>query len=155
MRTRKKNLPRRKKTPKKAISAYLIKSRWKTRAKTYDSYPYLLTVSFFRRNIFFNLSNHLGQTNFWTNAGRNHFQGRDKIDYMAVISMTEIFLRRIWVSGFNWIILNFKNYNRLNRAVKRGIKWSLKKGFQLKFISFSVKNEIAFNGCRRKKKRRR
>lgn len=128
---------------------------WIKKSLKYSSYPYLLVISCFRRNVFFNLTNYKGQTKYWTCSGQFGFRGKTKVARMALITVTENFIKRIWEGGARNIILVFKNYNRRHTAMTRGIKLALKKNYLVKFVSLTIKTQIIFNGCRRKKKRRR
>jgi hypothetical protein len=56
---------KKKKVSKKSIQPINIqKTRWISRAKKHTPYPYLVIVSIHRRNVFFNVTNHIGQTYF-------------------------------------------------------------------------------------------
>jgi len=127
---------------------------WISSSKTYSSYPYLLTISFFRRNIFFNVSDFNGKTKYWTNAGRNNFFGKTKIAKLAVITMTENFIKKIWKYGIRCVIMKFNKRGTKRYPILKGIKRGLK-NHPIKFVGILTKLDITFNGCRRKKTRRK
>lgn len=141
-------------TNKKTKSLKLQKP-WMKRSFYYSPYPYLLIVSCFRRNVFFNVTNYKGQTKHWTSSGRSGFKGKTRIEHMALITVTENFMKKIWNQGIRHLLLVFKNYNIKHKAIVRGIKLNLKKKYSVKFISLTIQMQNVFNGCRNKKKRRR
>ena len=130
---RRKNLRSRgnkkKKVNKKSIQLLNIqKTRWISRAKKYTPYPCLVVISIHSRNVFFNITDHAGQTYFWTSAGRYGFRGRDRKQFMAIREMTNRTFDVIHNSGIKRTILVLKNHYRSNTfAIKHGIKNSLKK----------------------------
>jgi hypothetical protein len=75
---------------------------------------------------------------------------------MAVIRVTEIFYKKLRNLGIRRVLFRFKNVYKKNTrlAVRRGIR-KMKRSISLKYIGFFVKTQISFNGCRKKKKRRR
>ena len=132
-----------------------IQKAWFKKPFKYSFYPYLFIISSFRRNIFFNVTNYKGQTKCWTSSGRFGFKGKTKMAHMAIISVTEKFIKKLWSYGIHHVLLIFKNYKPQHRAILRGIKQSLQKKNALKFLSLTIKTTLVFNGCRRKKERRR
>ena len=131
----------------------LIKKRWGTRKKTFSPYPYIITVSFHRKNVFFTLANMQGQTKLWTSSGRLKFKGRDKTTFMAVLEVSEFFFKKLWRFGRIQAILKFKNARRGNRfAIQKTLR-RLRKRSPIKLLGFFMQIYIAFNGCRKKKKR--
>jgi ribosomal protein S11 len=137
-------------------SKYLtFKRSWPKKTFKYSSYPYIVIISFFRRNIFFTLTNYIGATKYWTNSGRSGLKGRSKINYAALTTITENFFQKIWMQGIQTMLLVFKNYNKHRHIpIIKGIKLNLKK-HQFNFIGITIKNQNVFNGCHRKKLRRR
>lgn len=133
-------------------SKYLtFKRSWTKKSFKYSFYPYLLIISFFRRNVFLTATNHLGQTKCWTSSGRAGFKGRVKIEHMALVTTANNFFQKIWNQGIRHMLLIFKNYNPRHKAIIRAIKLSLEKKMQMNFIGFIIKTQTVFNGCRRKK----
>lgn len=126
--------------------------KWVTRAKTYSSYPYLLTISFFRKNIFFNLSDFQGQTKYWTNAGCNSFSGSNKLNKITIITVTENFMQKIWKKGIRCILIKFNKYNSLRKFIIRGIKSVSVPAHPIKSLGIITELSVTFNGCRRKKR---
>ena len=131
----------------------LIKKRWGTRKKTFSQHPYIITVSFHRKNVFFTLADIRGQTKLWTSSGRLKFRGKDKTTYMAVLEVSEFFFRKLGRYERIHAILRLKNAQGGNRfAVKKTLR-RLRKRSAIKFIGFFMQTCIAFNGCRKKKRR--
>lgn len=150
---------------------------WKVRSKKYSEYPYVVTVSFFRKNVFLSASDLRGRIKFWTNAGRLGFKGADKTQYMAVVTVAEKFFKKLVRYGIRDVFLKFKNYKRSRNAIKRAIKklkltgkktrWKkFKLGGktknqklygtrQVRFLGIWTELHISFNGCRKKKERRK
>jgi hypothetical protein len=46
----------------KKVTSTLVKKRWVTRKKTFSPYPYIITIGFYRRNVFFTVADILGHT---------------------------------------------------------------------------------------------
>jgi ribosomal protein S11 len=139
----------------KQKSFMFIEKRWIAAKKTFSPTPYIITISLHKRNIFYILSNIRGQTKMWTSSGRFLFKGRDKTTYMALLQVTNRFLKMIWRFGIRNILLKLKNLKRGKRhAVWKSLKKS-KKIYPFHFVGFFFQREIAFNGGRKKKKRRK
>jgi ribosomal protein S11 len=154
IRHRRKIKPKKKNQKLRTKPLILAKKRWVAKKKTFSPYPYIITVSFHKRNVFFTLSNIKGQTKMWTSSGRFHFKGRDKTAFMAIIQISEFFLKKIWRLGIRRAILKIKNANRKRFAVRKTIR-RLRKKYPVKFVGVFMQIQVAFNGCRRKKKRRK
>jgi ribosomal protein S11 len=148
------NFKNKKKDQLRVKPLVLAKKRWINKKKTFSPYPYIITVSFYKRNVFFTLSNIKGQTKIWTSSGRLHFKGRDKTAYMAIIQVNQFFLKRIWRLGIRCAILKLKNVSRTRIAIKKSIRM-MRKICPIKFVGLFIQMQIAFNGCRKKKKRRK
>jgi ribosomal protein S11 len=131
----------------------LVKKRWGAKKKTFSPHPYIITASFHRKNIFFTLANIEGQTKLWTSSGRLKFKGRDKTTFMAVLEVSDFFFRKLWRFGRIRAILILKNARRGNRFAIRKTMRRLRKRSPIKFIGFFMQIHVAFNGCRKKKKR--
>ena len=99
-----------------------IYNPWKVRSKKYSEYPYVVTVSFFRKNLFLSASDLRGRIKFWTNAGRLGFKGADKTQYMAIVTVAEKFFKKLIRYGIRDVFLKFKNYKRPRNAIKKAIK---------------------------------
>ena len=131
-----------------------VKKRWVNRKKTFSNYPYVITVSRYRRNIFFTAANLKGQTKLWISSGRCGFQGRNKINKMAVLTVANAFFNKVWSYGIRYVIFKYKNYNRNRWQIKKAIK-RIKKRRRLRILGFFIETQITFNGCRTKKKKRK
>ena len=138
----------------KSRSITPIRKRWSAKRKSFSEYPYVITVSMFRRNVFFNAANFKGQTKIWLNSGKCGFKGRNKIEYLALTSVAEIFFRRVWIFGIRRAIFRYKNFNRKRWAIRKALRRTLRR-CPIKILGFFIETQIAFNGCRRKKKRRK
>lgn len=131
-----------------------VKKRWVTKRKTFSYHPYVITISSYRRNMFFTAANLKGQTKIWLSAGKCGFKGRNKVAHMAVITVAETFFKKVWSFGIRRAIFKYKNFNKRRWAIKKALKQTLKR-CPFKILGFCIETQIAFNGCRTKKKRRK
>lgn len=99
-----------------------IYNPWKVRSKKYSEYPYIITVSFFRKNVFLSASDLRGRIKLWTNAGRLGFKGADKTQYLSVVTVAEKFFKKLMRYGIRDVFLKFNNYKRSRFAIKKAIK---------------------------------
>ena len=132
---------------------FLVKQRWAVRKKTLSPYPYIMTISCHKKNVFFTVADIEGKTKTWTSTGRSGFKNKDKTTYLAVVRVTEVFFKKAWSWGIRHLILQFRNVYR--RADRFAVKYSLRKlkpKIVFKYLGFVVYNQMAFNGCRKKKK---
>lgn len=134
-----------------------VRKRWIAKRKTFSNLPYVITVSHFRRNIFFTAANLRGQTKLWINSGRCGFKGRNKVNKMAVLTLAKFFFQKVRDYGIKYAIFKFKNFSRNRWQVRNALKdlKKIKKKRRLKFLAFLIENQTSFNGCRAKKKRRK
>jgi len=145
------------KTVKKKLSSIPSgKNRWVVRRKTISPYPYLITISYYKSNVFFTVADIKGHTKGWTSTGRMGFKNKDKTTYMALIRVTELFYKKVWSLGVRRAILKFRN------LVKRGPRAAIRNGlrkirrlYPVKYIGLLAETQISFNGCRKKKIRRK
>lgn len=131
-----------------------VRNRWVAKKKTFSNNPYVITISHYRRNIFFTAADFSGQTKLWMNSGRCGFKGRDKINKMAILTVANVFFKRLCRSGVKVAIFKYKNFNKNRWQIRKAIKrfqWK----HRLRIIGFFLETQIAFNGCRNKKKRRK
>lgn len=131
--------------------------------------PYILTVSFFKRNLYITLSNIYGEIRCWWSSGRNRFSGRARTNALAVITVTQNFLWRIRLSRLPAIFLKFRNLRKAKVAVRKAFRLHRKRLRTLKrrnkipsipILGIFTELHVSFNGCRgkklkRKKRRRR
>ena len=140
---------------RKVISAP-VKKRWTLRKKTFSPYPYVITISYYKTNVFFTVADFQGKTKSWTSTGRLGFKNKDKTTYMAVVRVTEIFYKKLWNWGVRSVL--FKFHNLYKKSTRFAVRYSMKKfrsKFSVKYIGFLARTQISFNGCRKKKKRRK
>ena len=152
---KKKNKKQKKIQARKVISTP-VKKRWAFRKKTFSPYPYVITVSNYKSNVFFTAADIQGQTKTWNSTGRSKFKNKDKTTYMAVMRVTELFYKKLWNFGIRCVLFKFKNFYKKNTrfAVKNSIR-KMKHKISLKYIGFFAHTQISFNGCRKKKRRRK
>jgi ribosomal protein S11 len=132
------------------------KKRWMLRKKTFSPYPYIITISYYKTNVFFIVADIQGHTKAWTSTGRSGFKNKDKTTYMAVVRVTELFLKKVWNLGIRRVILKFRNlYKRNTRFAVRHSFRKFRRNYPFKYLGLLVQNQMAFNGCRKKKKRRK
>ena len=145
-----------KKIQARQTSLMTVKKRAISRKKIFSPYPYIITVSYYKTNVFFSVADIEGQTKAWTSTGRSDFKNKDKTTYMAVIRVTELFYRRLWNLGIRRVLFKFHNLRKRNTrfAVKNGLR-KIRKSISLKYLGFFARTQLAFNGCRKKKKRRK
>jgi hypothetical protein len=75
---------------------------------------------------------------------------------MAVLRVTGLFLKKVWTLGIRHIILKFRNlYKRQARFAVRSSLRKFKKRYVFKYMGFLIQRKTAFNGCRKKKERRK
>lgn len=130
--------------------------RWLARPQKYSRFPYLITVSEFRRNIFLTAADFQGHIKLWTNAGRSGFKGRNKTESVAITSLTKTFLKKVWDYGIRTVFFKFKHCRRAQHAVKKALRTNrFTKKNNLKFLGVWTELNLSFNGCRRKKLRRK
>lgn len=155
MRKKKINYKKNKKNKKlRLIQKNTVKKRWVTKKKTFSNYPYVITVSHYRRNIFFTAANLKGQTKLWISSGRCGFHGRNKVNKMAVLTVANAFFKKVSSYGIKYAIFKYKNYNKNRWQIQKVLR-KLKKKRRLKILGFLIETQITFNGCRTKKKRRK
>lgn len=129
---------------------------WKVRKKKYSAYPYVITISFFRTNVFLTASDLRGRIKYWTNAGRLGFKGSEKTAYMAIVTVAEAFFKKIRNSRIKYVFLKFKNFRRPRAAIKKVIRKLKKEKYRkLRYLGIWTELHVSFNGCRRKKLRRK
>ncbi len=150
-----------------------IYSPWKGRSKKYSEYPYVVTVSFFRKNLFLSASDLCGRIKYWISAGRGGFKGKDKQNHLAIVTIAEKFFSKLVRYGIRDVFLKFKNYKRNRYAIRKAIrkkkllgarrrrrfKWKGRKKIRgnrkMRFLGIWTELHISFNGCRKKKQRRK
>ena len=129
--------------------------RWISRIPKYSKLPYLITISFKRKNIFLTASDFKGRIKVWTSAGRVGFKNQDKIQHYSVITITAQFLKQLFKFGITQCFLKLKNFHRNWYAFRKLIhRRKRDKELKLRFIALFIQLSINFNGCRRKKVRR-
>lgn len=155
MRKKKLNYKKTKKNKKARLEQKtLVRNRWISKRKTFSDNPYVITISHYRRNIFFTAANIKCQTKLWINAGRCGFKGRNKINKMAVLTVANTFFKKLVNYGIKFAIFRYKNYNKNRFQIQKALR-RLQLKRRLKLVGFLIETQIAFNGCRTKKKRRK
>ena len=142
---------------KQTLSAKtLAKKRWVGRKKTFSPYPYIMIISYYKTNVFFTVADIQGYTKAWTSTGQSGFKNKDKTTYMAIVRVTGLFLKKVWALGIRSLILKFRNLYK--RHARFAVRYSLRKfrrNYFFKYVGLLAQNQMAFNGCRKKKKRRK
>lgn len=113
--------------------------------------PHVLLVRMFRRNVYLHISDLSGTLRFSLSAGYN-FIGRNKIAYMAIISLTLQFLAILEQLQYKKLFIEFRNMRQGRFAFIKTLK-KFKKAF--KFVGCMYRFNLQFNGCRHKKVRRK
>jgi hypothetical protein len=75
---------------------------------------------------------------------------------MAIVKVTEQFMKKVWSLGIRRVLLKLKNVYK--RDTRFAIRNSLRKNWEsypFKYLGILFQMQIAFNGCRKKKQRRR
>jgi hypothetical protein len=73
---------------------------------------------------------------------------------MAISTVANVFFKKLLNSGIKCAIFRYKNYNKNRFQIQKVLK-KLKQRRRLQLIGFLIETQIAFNGCRTKKKRRK
>ena len=134
----------------------LAKNRWIGRKKIFSPYPYIMMISYYKTNVFFTVADIQGRTKVWTSTGQSGFRTKDKTTYMAIVRVTGLFLKKVWTLGIRCLILKFRNlYKRHARFAVRYSLRKFKRKYLFKYVGILVQNQTAFNGCRKKKQRRK
>jgi ribosomal protein S11 len=132
----------------------MAKERRKVQKKTFSPYPYIMTVSYYKSNVFFTVADIEGHTKIWTSSGRSGFKSKDKTTYMAVVRVMSLFLKKVWAIGIRHMILKFRNLYTLEASFAvRFILRKFRQRYLFKYLGFIIQNQMAFNGCRKKKRR--
>ena len=152
----KKNKKVTKKLTAKKKSLKLVRKRWSVRKRTPSPYPHLITISYSRTNVFFLVADIKGHTKGWLSTGRLGFKNKDKTTYMAIVRVTELFWKKVWTLGIRTVFLRFKNVSKRSTrsAIKKGLR-KIRRIYPLKYLGIFANLRVSFNGCRRKKKRRK
>lgn len=95
---------------------------WKVRSKKYSEYPYVVTVSFFRKTIFLSASDLRGRIKLWTNAGRLGFKGGDRTQFLAIVEVAQKFFKKLPRYGIRDVFLKFNNFRRSRHAIRKAIR---------------------------------
>lgn len=138
-----------------------FEKRWKTRPrKKVSLYPYIISISQYRRNLFLTVADFRGRIKLWTSMGIGGYKNKEKLDYLAVFPTVIKFLKILKKRKILRFFFIFKNLRRI-----RGARIAFQKVF-FSFVKKTKKNKLlllgcwtqlhmSFNGCRSKKKRRK
>lgn len=124
------------KNKKQVVEQKKVYIPWKIRSKKYSEYPYIVTVSFFKKNVFLSASDLRGRIKYWTNAGRLGFKGRDKTQFLALITIATNFFKNLRRYGIRDFFLKFKNFKRTRYAIKKAIRKSRILGWSRRGLRF-------------------
>jgi hypothetical protein len=73
---------------------------------------------------------------------------------MAVVRVMSLFLKKVWAIGIRHMILKFRNLYTLEASFAvRFILRKFRQRYLFKYLGFIIQNQMAFNGCRKKKRR--
>lgn len=114
---------------------------------------HIICVTFFRRNIFLTVVNVKGEIKVNFTAGQFGFKGKNKVASMAITETTLQFFKLVWKAGIRVIIIKYNGYHIRRRAFRKGLRAS-KKIYKLKILGLLITTQVAFNGSKRKKRRR-
>jgi len=115
-----------------------------------------MTISYAKTNVFFTVADIQGKTKIWTSTGRSGFKNKDKTTYMAIVRVTEIFYKKLWHWGIRFVL--FKYHNLYKKSTRFAVRHSMRKfrsKLVLNAVGFIARTQISFNGCRKKKRRRK
>ena len=167
-----------KKQKTKIESKNKIYNPWRVRSKKYSEYPYVVTISVVKKNVYFSATDLRGRIKYWINAGRAGFKTKEKTRPLALFTTTEKFFKKLLRYGIHDIFIRFKNYkgrtyqiqkalrklklarrSRLKGKVKKFKNWNRKhqkrQRRRLRVLGIWTDLHISFNGCCPKKKRRK
>jgi len=132
------------------------KKRWVGQKRTFSPYPYVMMISYYRSNVFFTVADIEGQTKLWTSTGRSGFKKKEKRTYMAIVDVTKLFLKKAWTFGIRDTILIIRNlYRHYTYAAVRYTLRKYRRKYLFNYVGLFIDYETAFNGCRKKKERRK
>lgn len=116
--------------------------------------PYIVIITKTPNNLFLTATDFSGKTIIWESSGKCGFRGKSKTAYMAVVTTTEEFFKKVWQAGIRYVFLKTKGFLGPKRNLKKIIDLTVKK-YSLKFIGIEYKITTAFNGCKKKKRKRK
>lgn len=95
---------------------------WKVRSKKYSEYPYVVTVSVFRKTLFLSASDLRGRIKVWLNVGRLGYTGRNRTQYAALVAVAQQFFKKLPRYGIRDVFLRFSNIKRARHAIRKAIR---------------------------------
>lgn len=109
--------------PKNIIQkSKLNKEKWKKKRKKYSKYPYLITISVLRKNVYLSACNLKGHIKLWTNTGCLQFKNKEKTNFFAIITTSQLFFKNLLRYGIRDIFIKFNGYQRARFAIRKVIK---------------------------------
>lgn len=122
--------------------------------KSGNKSPHIVVITKTPNNIFIAATDFSGKVKIWESSGRCGFRGKSKTAYMAVVTTTEEFFKKVWQSGIRFIFLRTKGFLGPRRNLKKIVDLTLKK-YPFKFIGIEIRSAVSFNGCKKKKRKRK
>ena len=117
---------------------------------------YHININFLRSNLFMNLQELQGRNIWWTSSGLLGFKGRKKNKYDGVLGHVIKFMRRISFIGNIYPFAIWKGVPRRRfRTIYKAFVYAHKNFPLMNWLGSIAYIYIPFNGCRRRKLKRR
>lgn len=133
------------------INKFLVHSDKKKEINSQDfMIMYIISISFLKANTAIHVSDIQGNLKFFYSAGSVKLTGKQKRKRRIAISkLISLLLKKATFLGYKPIALHLNNVNYYKNLIVR----KLKRNLYIKIIK--IFNQIAYNGCRKKKLRRK
>jgi len=135
----------------------VIKNNYFVKSKNFNkikkrSETFRLYVTFKKRNIFFNITTHTGNSLYTTTTRRQGYSGRRRMEYSSVFSSARV-VKTILNKYTKKIALIYSGWHRFRAAVSSALETA--DGYAISILYIKYKIKIPHNGCRLSKKRGR
>ena len=100
-------------------------------------------------NLIINITDILGNTIFWVSSGTAGFKGAQKTTYFAIQTIINIIVKKLLEYNITTLEIKLKGLGLGKELIIRTLK-----SFGFYILSIEDKNTLAYNGCRKPKKRK-
>jgi ribosomal protein S11 len=116
-----------------------------------------IIINFHRSNLFINLQEVHGLSHRWTSTGMFGFKRRNRNKFQSVIHQFIKFIKYITYLGdlYPFFVLNGMPKRRNYRAILKGVRYSKRNFKKISWRGILATTPRAFNGCRRRKLKRK
>lgn len=116
--------------------------------------PHYIIITKTPNNFFLAATDFSGKTKILVSPGHFGFRGKSKTAFMAVATTTEEFFKKVWNFGIRIVFFKTHGFLGPRRNLKKTIETILKT-YRFKYIGFESNIVTSFNGCKKKKGRRK